>query len=66
VFGWIFFAHMVGAAVAAYAGGFFRDVLGNYHAVFLSAALIGLLAVAMSLSLGKQPHPAPVSQPARR
>ena len=39
-------SHMVGAAIAAFLGGFFHDVLGDYHAIFLSAALLGFVAVA--------------------
>jgi len=51
IFGWIFCAHMVGAGIAAYAGGFFHDVLGDYHLVFISAAVLGFVAVALSLSI---------------
>lgn len=51
IFGWIFCAHMIGAGVAAYAGGFFRQQLGNYHLVFISAALICFVAVFLSLSV---------------
>jgi MFS family permease len=48
IYGWIFCSHMIGAAIAAYLGGFFRDVLGDYHIIFMSAALLGFLAVAMA------------------
>ena len=48
IYGWIFFPHMVGAALAAFLGGFFHDVLGDYHAMFISAALIGFLAVLLA------------------
>jgi predicted MFS family arabinose efflux permease len=49
IFGWIFFAHMVGAAIAALAGGFVRDVLGEYTAIFIAASLFGFLAAALAL-----------------
>ncbi len=49
IYGWIFFTHMVGAATAAFAGGFFRETLGDYHLVFVSAALLGFIAVALAL-----------------
>jgi predicted MFS family arabinose efflux permease len=52
LYGWVFFAHMVGAAIAAYIGGFFRSVVGDYHGVFISAALMGFVAVWMSLRIG--------------
>ncbi len=51
LYGWIFFSHMVGAAIAAYIGGFFRQIVGDYHGVFISAALLGFVAVALSLRI---------------
>jgi predicted MFS family arabinose efflux permease len=39
---------MVGAALAAFLGGLFRDVYGDYHAIFISAALIGFVAVLLA------------------
>ncbi len=57
IFGWIFCAHMVGAGLAAYAGGFFHDMLGNYHLVFISAALLGFVAVGLSMNIKRQQQP---------
>jgi sugar phosphate permease len=51
IFGWIFCAHMIGAAVAAYAGGALHDVFGNYTLTFLSAAVLGFIAVGLSLGV---------------
>jgi predicted MFS family arabinose efflux permease len=51
IYGWVFFSHMVGAAVASYAGGFFRTLMGDYHLIFISAAVMGLVAVGLSLSI---------------
>jgi MFS family permease len=51
LYGWIFFSHMVGAAVAAYAGGVLRDALGDYTLAFFSAALLGFIAAAFSVSI---------------
>lgn len=51
LYGWIWFSHMIGAALAAYAGGFFRVLLGDYHLMFVSAAIMGFVAVALSLSI---------------
>jgi len=63
IFGWIFFSHMVGAGLAAYGGGFFHDMLGDYHLMFISAALLGFIAA--GLSLGIRPvgrlHPVPAA-----
>jgi MFS family permease len=62
LFGWIFFSHMLGAAIAAYIGGVFREWLGDYHLVFLSAAVVGFMAVALSMWITPQRRLAP--QPA--
>ncbi|HRL12993.1 MAG TPA: MFS transporter, partial [Aggregatilineales bacterium] len=51
MYGWIFCAHMIGAGIASYAGGFFRDMLGDYHLIFVSAAVLGLVAAGLSMSL---------------
>ena len=60
LFGWIFFSHMVGAALAAYLGGFFRVMLGDYHLIFLSAAAMGFIAVAISLRISPSARPQPL------
>lgn len=51
IYGWVFCSHMIGAGIASYAGGFFRDLLGDYHLIFISAAFMGLIAVGLSLSI---------------
>jgi MFS family permease len=51
IYGWIFFAHMVGAALAAYAGGYFHTVIGDYHLMFISAAIMGFIAVSLALRI---------------
>jgi len=48
IYGWIFFSHMVGAALASFVGGYFRDVLGDYTVAFVSAAILGFIAVGLS------------------
>lgn len=61
LYGWIFFGHMVGSAAAAYAGGFFRQTLGDYTLVFVSAALVGFTAMAFSLSINPRPRAHPTT-----
>ncbi len=51
LYGWIFFSHMVGAAVAAYAGGVLRVWLGDYTLAFLSAAVLGFIAAGFSMGI---------------
>jgi sugar phosphate permease len=63
LYGWIFCSHMIGAGIASYAGGFFRDTLGDYHLIFLSAAILGLVAAGLSLGISspaKAKPPMPV------
>ncbi|MBW4436432.1 MAG: MFS transporter [Pleurocapsa minor GSE-CHR-MK-17-07R] len=58
IYGWIFCSHMIGAGIAAQAGGFFRDLLGDYHLIFISAGVLGFIAVALSMSIGRRRAPA--------
>jgi len=51
LYGWIFFSHMCGAALAAFAGAFAHDILGNYHVMFVSAAMMGFIAVSLALRI---------------
>ncbi|MDX2137063.1 MAG: MFS transporter [Chloroflexota bacterium] len=55
IYGWIFCSHMIGAGIAAEAGGVFRDWLGDYHLIFLSAALLGFVASYMALGISVKP-----------
>src|SRR5438477_408137 len=68
IYGWIFFSHMVGAAIAAFAGGFFRDLLGDYHLMFISAGVLGFVAVSLALRISTSAvtrRPVPVLEAAR-
>ncbi len=60
IYGWIFCSHMIGAGIASFAGGFFRDLLGDYHLVFISAAILGIVAVGLTLSVSAKACPVPV------
>lgn len=66
LYGWIWFSHMMGAALAAYAGGFFRVLLGDYHLMFISAGIMGFIAVnlALRISAPRLPAPAEATAPA--
>jgi predicted MFS family arabinose efflux permease len=52
MFGWIFAAHQVGAAVAAFLAGWIRTDLGDYWLAFVGAGLACLVAAAMSIMIG--------------
>jgi MFS family permease len=51
IYGWVFFSHMVGAAIAAYLGGYAHTILGDYHLMFISAALFGIVAAGLALRI---------------
>ena len=53
VFGWVFFAHQVGAALAAYLGGVARVTLGDYQLAFLVAGTLAVLAALMALRVDR-------------
>lgn len=44
VYGWVFAAHMVGAAIAAWAAGMVRENVGDYAAAFVAAGWIAIIA----------------------
>jgi sugar phosphate permease len=52
VFGWVFAAHQLGAALAASGAGFIRDVQGSYDLAFYIAALLCVIAAALCLLAG--------------
>jgi sugar phosphate permease len=57
VFGWIFCAHQIGAAMAAWLGGVAHDLLGHYGTAFLVAGILAIAAAALSLRIGRVPVP---------
>jgi len=52
VYGWIFAAHQLGAAMAASAAGVMRTWLGSYQVTFLSAGLLCLVASGLVIRIG--------------
>jgi sugar phosphate permease len=57
VFGWVFTAHQLGAATAAFGAGWSRDALATYLPAFLVAGLACLLAALACLAV-RRPAPA--------
>ncbi len=56
VFGWIFAAHQLGAATAAFGAGELRTVFGDYQVSFITAGLLCLVASGMVIRIGRKPH----------
>ncbi|MBZ9655407.1 MFS transporter [Phyllobacterium lublinensis] len=63
VFGWIFAGHQLGAASAAYGGGFARTEYATYLPAFLVAGILCLIAAPLVLTLSKRGKGSPISQP---
>ena len=51
VFGWVFAAHMVGAAMAAAVSGWIRVTAGDYAPAWWIAGALALVAAVMSLMI---------------
>jgi sugar phosphate permease len=62
LYGWIFFSHMCGAALAAFAGGYAHNVLGDYHMMFISAAALGFIAVSLALRISPRERAATTAE----
>jgi MFS family permease len=62
--GWIFFAHQVGAAIAAALAGWVYEWTGSYGPAFVSAALMAFLAAGMALMIREEPIRSRPLQPA--
>ena len=53
VFGWIFCAHMLGGAAAAWLAGFAREALGDYLVAFMGGGLLAIAAGFVSLTIAR-------------
>ena len=47
VFGWICFAHQVGAAIASYGAGYLHQIAGNYTLAFMASGLFAFVATGL-------------------
>ena len=51
VFGWICFAHQVGAALASYGAGYLHHLAGNYTLAFMTSGLFALVATGLVINI---------------
>ena len=56
VYGWIFLAHQMGAAIAAIGGGLIRVWLGDYQWAFIIGGFMGIVAAGIALSIPARPQ----------
>ena len=64
IFGWVFAAHQLGAAVAAYGAGLTRTLLLTYDPALFAAGTACLVAAASVMMIRLQVRSVPVAQPA--
>jgi MFS family permease len=64
VFGWIFFAHQVGAAIAAYGAGILHVWFGDYTLSFLLAGGLALLGAGLAFGIRREGGRRPDRNPA--
>lgn len=57
VFGWVFAAHQLGAATAAYSAGLSRSELDTYLPAFLGAGVLCIVAAGLAISIRKRVNP---------
>jgi predicted MFS family arabinose efflux permease len=54
IYGWVFCAHHVGAALAAWLGGVTRESVGDYGMAFIAGGVLALLAGLLALRIQRQ------------
>lgn len=61
IYGWVFCAHHIGAAIAAWMGGVVREGVGDYGLAFIAAGILAVLAGFMSLRIQRRSVVVPVA-----
>lgn len=64
VYGWVYAAHQLGAAVAAFVAGVVREHVGDYSAAFVAAGWIAIVAGFAALAIKRRAPLPPVPTPA--
>ena len=54
IYGWVFCAHHIGAALAAWLGGVTREVVGSYGIAFFAAGALAVLAGMLALRIQRR------------
>ena len=60
VYGWVFAAHMLGAAIAAWVAGIVRESVGDYAPAFVAAGWIAIIAGFAALAIRRPSSGVPV------
>jgi MFS family permease len=51
IFGWICFAHQIGAALASFGAGYLHSLFGNYTLAFMTSGLFALVATGLVVNI---------------
>ena len=51
IFGWICFAHQIGAALSSYGAGYLHSLFGNYTLAFMTSGLFALVATGLVVNI---------------
>jgi MFS family permease len=51
IFGWICFAHQIGAALASYGAGYLHSLVGNYTLAFITSGFFALVATGLVINI---------------
>ncbi len=51
IFGWICFAHQIGAALASYGAGYLHSLVGNYSLAFITSGFFALVATGLVINI---------------
>jgi MFS family permease len=62
VYGWVFCAHHIGAAIAAWLGGVTREAVGSYGIAFFAAGVLAVLAAMLALRMQRRVLVPPVAE----
>jgi MFS family permease len=54
IYGWVFCAHQIGAALMAYIGGAAQDALGTYTLAFIGSGMLAVLGGVMALRIERR------------
>ena len=60
IYGWVFCAHHIGAALAAWMGGLVREGVGDYGIAFIAGGALAVLAGMMALRIQRRALEAPL------
>jgi MFS family permease len=61
IYGWVFCAHHIGAALAAWLGGVTRESVGSYGMAFIAAGILAVLAGMLALRIQRRVAVAPLA-----